>query len=133
MGKGEKVDFGVAVDGAPAEKEKGRGRGRPVKMPWDKKPVPRSAGQGSAKKKPAAGKEAGKGTRPAVSITNNNLENNNVVICSEEFKELFKNDNPEIKAARALGEQLTAKELKFLEIYLSGDGDRIKLNEISGL
>ena len=120
MGKGEKVDFGVAVDGAPAEKEKGRGRGRPVKMPWDKKQA-RAAGQGS-----------GKGKEKPVSITNNNLENNNVVICSEEFKELFKNDNPDFKAARALGEQLTGKELKFLEIYLSGDGDRITSMKLAG-
>ena len=70
MGKDKKsVDFGVAAGEVPAEKEKGRGRGRPVKMPWDKKPV-RAAGKPVPPKKPAAGKQAGKGPGPAVSITN---------------------------------------------------------------
>ena len=100
-------------------------------MPWDKKPARAAAGGQGAKKKPAAGKQAGK-DKAAVSITNNYLENNNVNICSEEFKELFKNDNPDFKSARALGEQLTAKELKFLEIYLSGDGDRITSMKLAG-
>ena len=126
MGKGKNgVDFGVAVGEVQGEKK--QGRGRPIKLPWEKKPARSTA----APKKPAARKSAGQG-QAGLSSTNNYLENNNVNICSEEFKELIKNDNPDFNSARALGEQLTVKELKFLEIYLSGEADRIKSMKLAG-
>jgi len=129
VGKGKNgVDFGVAVGEVQGEKK--QGRGRPIKLPWEKKPA-RGAARSPAKKKPAAGKLSGK-DKAGLSITNNYLENNNVNICSEEFKELIKNDNPDFNSARALGEQLTVKELKFLEIYLSGEGDRIQSMKLAG-
>jgi len=129
VGKDEKpgggVDFGVAVGDVQGEKKKGRGR--PSKLPWEKKPARSTA----APKKPAARKSAGQG-QPGLSSTNNYLEINNGIICSDEFKELFKNDNADFNSARALGEQLTVKELKFLEIYLSGEADRLKAMKLAG-
>ena len=133
MGKDEKpgggIDFGVAVGEVQGEKK--RSRGRPGKLPWEKKPAS-GAVRSPGKKKPAARKSAGQG-QASLSSTNNYLENNNnVLICSEEFKELFKNDNADFTSARALGEQLTVKELKFLEFYLAGEGDRIKSMKLAG-
>jgi hypothetical protein len=113
-------------------KEEKGGRGRPSLLPWEKKPA--SIGKG----KKAAGAGQGKRstkvkTGQAQNNNNNSLDiYNNINISDDELTNLFNSDNPEFNSARALGEQLTVKELKFLEIYLEGEVTQEKAMVLAG-
>jgi hypothetical protein len=127
-GKVGEADFGVAVPGVEsAGQGKDRGRGRPSLMPWEKKPGKKS-GQGSAKGKRSAGQG-----KPDKNNNNNSLDIYNINNMSiDDVNNLFNSDNPDFNSARSIGEQLTVKELKFLEIYLEGEVTQEKAMVLAG-
>lgn len=100
----DEIDLGAALP-APGPPPK-RGRGRPRSAPVPQKPKTRKTRKDKGIKK----------TPKSPYIDNNILINDKII----KVNDIDYNDNRDFKSATRLKDQITEKELKFLEIYLKG-------------
>jgi hypothetical protein len=113
------IDFSAALGEAPR-----RGRGRPKKVT-------------QVEPKRGRGRPKGSGKPQKPYIDNNILLNNKTLLDREESLEDFNidddiNKSEEVRSATSIKNQLTLKELKFIELYMLGNYTQVNALKLAG-